>query len=240
MTLEHLGYKVDVAATGAEALRAMESARYDVVLMDVRMPGMDGYETTAEIRRREGSRSHTPIIAMTAHALQGDRDRCIAVGMDDYVSKPIDVDELAGKIERWAGRPDRETNPDIALPQGGDETLDPAVLANFASLMGAKAGERIWELIQVFLRDSENRIDGLKAAADAGDREALERLAHTLKGSSGNLGARKMMRLCDAIETRARDGEAFDSTPMVADLEREFGRVRGALGAEMRKYDTSR
>ena len=100
--LEKSGYSIDVATSGLGALDALEKARYDFVLMDCQMPEMDGYDATKEIRRREGASNHTTIIAMTANALEGDRDRCLAAGMDDYISKPIDWDELRAMLERWS------------------------------------------------------------------------------------------------------------------------------------------
>ncbi len=99
--LERLGYQADVAADGLEAIEALSRIRYAAVLMDVQMPEMGGYEATNEIRRREGSERHTPIIAMTANAMQGDRERCLAAGMDDYVSKPVRIEDLRSVIERW-------------------------------------------------------------------------------------------------------------------------------------------
>jgi CheY-like chemotaxis protein len=103
--LERLGYEVDVVASGADALEAMSRTRYDAVLMDCHMPGMDGYEATAEIRRLERGARRTPIVAMTGAAMPDDRARCLAAGMDDHIAKPVQMDELARVLAHWTGQP---------------------------------------------------------------------------------------------------------------------------------------
>jgi CheY-like chemotaxis protein len=105
--LERLGCRVDVAATGSEALRMLEMFPYDVVFMDCNMPELDGFDAAAEVRRREGAGRRLPIVAMTAYAMQGDRERCLAAGMDDYISKPVTLGDLQAALERWVPRTDQ-------------------------------------------------------------------------------------------------------------------------------------
>lgn len=109
--LERLGYRADGVASGAEALDALGRTTYDAALMDCHMPGMDGYEVTAEVRRSEGVGRRTPIIAMTGSAMPGDRERCLAAGMDDYISKPVQLGELARLLDRWTGKTDERSPP---------------------------------------------------------------------------------------------------------------------------------
>jgi CheY-like chemotaxis protein len=124
LTLERLGYRVRVVSNGVEALAVLEREPFDVILMDCQMPEMDGFETTVEIRRREGGRAHHPIIAMTASAMQGDRERCFVVGMDDYISKPVQPVALDRVLQRWLGRRDVTFGTDVPLRRPA-ELLEP-------------------------------------------------------------------------------------------------------------------
>jgi len=112
--VEKLGYRADVASNGAEAVRVLSEMRYDAVLMDCHMPEMDGFDATREIRKNEPEGRHTPVIAMTASALSGDRERCLAAGMDDYISKPIKMHVVAAVLERWLGPRDKQAGGEPA------------------------------------------------------------------------------------------------------------------------------
>jgi CheY-like chemotaxis protein/HPt (histidine-containing phosphotransfer) domain-containing protein len=172
--VEKLGYGADIVSNGREAVAAWQTGRYDLILMDCQMPVLDGYAATAEIRRLEGASRHTPIIAMTAHAMEGDRERCLAAGMDDYVSKPLDAATLDAVLQRWAGADDATV-------------LDRAVLRSLARDVGDEAN--VEEICALFLAETGPRLLEIERAAEHRDAEGLRVSAHTLKGSAVNVGA---------------------------------------------------
>jgi CheY-like chemotaxis protein len=236
--LERLGYRVDVAQNGLEALEALERNRYAAVLMDVQMPRMDGHEATAEIRRREreaaGGR-HIPIIAMTANAMQGDREKALTAGMDDYLAKPVRQESLEEVLGRWTSREDGAL-PDDGVPEAPEtpaengSVLDPEVLANLRDLGDA---ELLAELAGMFFDDASSRLEELRGAIGAGDAAGVERVAHTLKGSSGNMGATRMSAICAELQDVGGSGDLSRAAGLLEGLEEEFGRVRPALEAEI-------
>jgi two-component system sensor histidine kinase/response regulator len=239
--LERLGYRVDVAQNGLEALEALSRNRYAAVLMDVQMPGMDGHEATAEIRRREreaapaGGGPGTPIIAMTANAMQGDREKALATGMDDYLPKPVRQEDLDEVLGRWVSRgdgavPEDGVPADRATPAGNGSVLDPGVLANLRDLGDA---ELLTELAGMFFDDASSRLEELREAIGAGDAAGVERVAHTLKGSGGNMGATRMAAICAELQDVGASGDLARAPGLFEGLEEEFGRVRPALEAEL-------
>ncbi len=242
--LEKLGCRVDLASDGREAVQMLAALPYDLVFMDCQMPEVDGYEATRMVRQAEARRDgrRTPIVAMTAHALPGDREKCLGAGMDDYVSKPVRPDDLATAVARWVpagaggGGPGRLGTAAAAPlePAAGEPSgIDPAVFAGLAELGGVDSASLLRELIGLFLSDAAAYIDALRRAAGSGDRRSLETAAHTLKGSSASIGARAMAALCRALE-RLGDGAPPDAAPALIDrLEREFERVRGDLASRV-------
>ncbi len=234
--LEKLGYRVEVAENGLEAIRKLSQAPYDAVLMDCQMPEMDGYETTAEIRRREQSEEasiHTPIIAMTANALAGDREKALEAGMDDYLSKPVRPEELERILERWIQRPDAE---DLLEDLDGEAaritaegSLDLGVLASLRELQEEGEPDILAELVEMFLEDAPRRLASLREAIQRGDAGEVERTAHTLKGSCGNMGARRMHELAADLQAIGASGDLSGAAERLDLLEEEFGRVRLAL-----------
>ena len=196
--LAHLGVKAETAENGALALEKLSRSAYDLVFMDCSMPVMSGYTATEQWRRSEAPGAHLPIIAMTAYALQGDREKCLASGMDDYLSKPLRLQDYVTALSRWG------------LP------LDPAVLAKATALVGKDSPR--WK--KEYLEDARRLILELRSAKG----EDLARAAHTLKGSSASLGARRLAALCAQIEA------AGVASPKLLDAaERELELVASAL-----------
>jgi two-component system, sensor histidine kinase and response regulator len=238
--LERLGYKADVAANGLEALEALSRIPYSAVLMDVQMPEMDGYEATAEIRRRERSEGqHTPVIAMTANAMEGDREKALEAGMDDYVSKPVKVEELEAALERWLLQDEEKVEPDTAAPGAAsgsvapDASIDQSVLEGLRELQEEGEPDVLKELIELFLEDVPSQLEALREAEERDDAKSVERTAHTLKGSSGNMGATRMATLCAELEVVGGSGSLARAPELFEQLKAEFDRVRTVLRAEL-------
>ncbi len=237
LQLQTLGYAADVVVNGIEALEALKRVPYSIVLMDCQMPVMDGYEATAEIRRREESlASRTVIIAMTAHALEGERERCLDAGMDDYLSKPVKSDVLRRKLEQWlepTGEPsdcEGSTEPNEVVDRGQLTALNPAVLAGLREIQQPGEPDLVTELIDLFLEDTATQLKVLSGAVLKNNTAEMRRVAHLLKGSSANIGAERLAAIYASLEkTEFRNG---DAGVMLAKLEREFRRVDEALRAE--------
>jgi HPt (histidine-containing phosphotransfer) domain-containing protein len=201
------------------------------------MPEMDGYAATTVIRQRDArSGRHTPIIAMTANALQGDRERCLAAGMDDYISKPVQARDLLMMLQKWL-RPQEGTPapapasepPGEAVPPLQPPALDARVFATLQELYGDEDPAALIDLIETFLQDTTGRLEALRQAVIVDDATALERAAHALKSSSANLGALAMADLCRELQGLGRAGSTAGSPALVAQLVDEFERVRQAL-----------
>ena len=219
--LKKLGYHADAVSNGVELLATLEHAPADIILMDCQMPEMDGFAATAEIRRREGAARHTVIIAMTANALDGDQQRCLAAGMDDYLSKPVKSDLLRLKLQRW-------TDPARAERAGGG-VINQAQLDILRNIQQPGKPDCVTEVIDLFLEEVVPQFEGLRQAIAGDDAVEVHRVAHYLKGSSVSIGATRMAALADALEHR---NPATDAPELMRLLDRELTLVRGALMAE--------
>jgi signal transduction histidine kinase/HPt (histidine-containing phosphotransfer) domain-containing protein len=206
--LARLGYKVDVASNGQEALDALTLRSYDVVLMDCGMPVMDGYTATAEIRKREGEAEHTPIIAMTAHAMNGDREKCLAAGMDAYIAKPVKRKALEGIFATLFGQGNLSATQPVqtaptATSTGGDSSLvDVACLTDTAS-----TPEKLKRIIALYLRHTGERLEELKTAVKQESAGDVYAIAHKCLGSSRTCG---MTAIIPALTELQRMGKAGD------------------------------
>jgi len=233
--LEKSGYRCDVAANGKEAVEALTRIAYDLVLMDCQMPVMDGYEATAEIRRREGDGEHTPIIAMTAHAMKQDREECLAVGMDDYVSKPVSTEALSEILGKYLS----SESGAVAEGTRKRETLNrPVQIERIQEISdGDTDFER--ELILSFLSDMEPRFSALDTHVQEKNAEGIHQEAHAIKGSSANAGAKGMQEIAARIEIMGASGEMEAAPEALESLKSEFWQVRDFLHSYVKNLKTT-
>jgi CheY-like chemotaxis protein/HPt (histidine-containing phosphotransfer) domain-containing protein len=231
--MEKLGLHADMVANGLEAIEALAHIRYDVVLMDCQMPEMDGYAATAEIRLREGAKQHTRIIAMTANAMRGDRERCLEAGMDDYISKPIDAAELFAVLKRWLPQFDKPSaSSEEDLTSGATPQADISVTERLNLFEQEFSTAMVVRLIDKFLPDTAQRLADLRKAVEAADTQAVARAAHGLKGSYGNIGSREAAGLCLQLEQEGRSGSVLEADGRLAKLEEDFPRLTWLLQAQ--------
>jgi PAS domain S-box-containing protein len=228
--LESLGHHATVVSNGSEALSAVQTSSFDLIVMDVQMPEMDGFEATAAIREQEKSTGkQIPIIAMTAHAMKGDRERCLAAGMDDYVSKPIRVGDVKEVIERVMAAK-KSSEP------GRTETDEECIIDEAAILDGMDGNRKLLrDLTKIFLADCPKQSAELKAAIQAGDGERLRRAAHALKGSVGNFAAKRALATASQLEVLGKTGNLDAAKDAYVALEGELSQ----LTRELNKFVTN-
>lgn len=250
--LERWGHRVTVAESGCEALCCWEASRFDLILMDVNLPEMDGLQATAEIRRREaGTVDRVPIIAMTAHALRGDREKCLTAGMDAYVCKPARAHELRAAIAsvigpRGTSHEAREGNEAPACGMsaegpaerllGADERRhveSPAARLDVSSALQAVDGDRglLAEVVQAFLGEYPELLEQLGRGLKSGDAPSMRRAAHTIKGSLRLFPGARVVRIAEQLEGHAETGESRQAQEWLAELSRELDLVRPELEA---------
>jgi len=226
--LEKAGHRVTLAQTGREAVNAWETScepGFDVLLMDIQMPEMDGMEATAEIRSHEKkSGKHVPILAMTAHAMRGDRERCLANGMDGYISKPIHPVDLFAEIERCVG-----------LPKGKslmtEKTQGTSGLIDRASLLERVEGDQelLTEMIQIFKEEAPALMNTMRNALQSGDWVVLERSAHSLKGAVSNLSSKAVASAALKLEQDAKNNDMEGAKRSLAEVEQVMKLLLPAL-----------
>ncbi|MEJ7731071.1 MAG: response regulator [Polyangiaceae bacterium] len=249
--LQKQGHSVLLARTGRAALTAFGERTFDIGLLDVQMPEMDGFETTAAIRAREEmTGTHLPLVAITAYAMRGDRERCIAAGFDDYVSKPIDFQELFYTIEKLVPRaalPARPSTPPPSPPPGMEEATTDLIdgagpLVDEAAALARVGGdpELLRELVGVFLAEVPGWLAELGKAMAAGDATSVRRVAHTIKGAVDNCGASSARASANRLEQLARDKQMAGAPAALDELAAELRRLDPALQALARGDSSAR
>ncbi len=240
--LASFGFEVAIAGSGSEALEAMSGGRFDAVLMDCQMPGMDGYEATREVRAREssgagpaGSAPRIPIIALTAHAMQGDREACLAAGMDDYLAKPFSAADLQKTLGKWLGGTAPAEAAECPAPRGG--RLNPAALEDLRTLERSGAKGLVSRIVKTYLADSRRRMEALALAVDSEDAERIWPIAHTLKSASGYVGAAVLAEMFRDLEEKGRAGATGGSREAFWAILEEFDAVGTALEETARRED---
>jgi CheY-like chemotaxis protein/HPt (histidine-containing phosphotransfer) domain-containing protein len=225
--LKRLGYRADVAANGREVLHALEQKTYDVILLDVQMPEMDGFEATRAIRERWPEARRPRIIAMTGNALLGDREKCLEAGMDDYISKPVRPGELQAVLERWgAFRAATSDTAFVAKSSGGDVLLDQSLIARLGEMPPANGVALLDELIDLFLENAPQCLGQINQSPGDPDKMAFH--ARALKSMSLDLGASKLAALCQKLEDAAR-APGQETGALVGELEKTFCQTRAEL-----------
>lgn len=247
--LRKLGCNVDLTMNGREALHSFENNHYDLIFMDCQMPHMDGYEATTEIRsmeNRETGNKRIPVIALTANALTGDREKCLAAGMDDYISKPFGIDQIANILKRWL--PDKQqrkrempyvktnsTELGIDTTISGEELISRKELENIRALQTDDAPDLLTRIITLYLEDTPKQMDRLYQALRNENSGEVRSIAHSLKSSSANLGAMPLSALFKEIENKGRNNSLHKATELFARAENEYQKVIVPLSAEMRE-----
>ncbi|MBW4573893.1 MAG: response regulator [Aphanothece sp. CMT-3BRIN-NPC111] len=256
--LKRMGYRADVAANGQEALDRVRSQFYDVVFMDVQMPVMDGLEATRRIREGSSNSSQPWIIAMTARAMQGDRETCFSAGMNDYISKPFKLEALYQALSQYKDL----SNTTLSMKDDGREPLtvninketsalltakspalapaiDTQVIQSLRNMAGDKASEVVAKLIENYLEDVPLLLQAINDAVAREDAEALRNSAHALRGLSATLGANPLSQVCQTIETIARAGDTINAFKLIPKLDAESKRVEVALQQQHHLNDVS-
>jgi len=250
--LEKMGYRADVVGNGIEAIEAIERQPYDLLLTDVQMPELDGIEATKRIVARWSFGDRPRIVAMTADAMSGDRERCLDAGMDGYITKPIRTEELVATIKDAPRRGERSSSdapsassaavsfgptvagaavsaPSATEPPASNGPIDHDTLARFAETMAGGDPEFVGELIDEFLRDGPELVEGVARGLAEGDEELVRRSAHTLKSNASTFGALVLAALCRDLESRAKDGDLDGAADDAAAIREEFARVAEVL-----------
>jgi len=234
--LEKLGYPADLAVNGLEVLIALRQTRYGIILMDCQMPEMDGYEATRRIRADKDLPNPPRIIALTAHAMAGDSAKCLACGMDDYISKPVKLEDLAAKLTHWESGAGAVSSGNFEAAQptnDGIPALDRGRLDTLKSLDPENDGEFYVKLLDTFIQSAKGDIDAMENAIQSATFQKLRDKAHSLKGATRNVGAEEMGQACQDLEVLADTGKSEEIDARFMQLKRAFDRVEKEIQREI-------
>jgi CheY-like chemotaxis protein/HPt (histidine-containing phosphotransfer) domain-containing protein len=231
--LDRLSYTADVVGNGLEALSALQRQRYDVVLMDLQMPELDGLDTTRQLRVQLPAETQPYVVAMTANAMPGDREMCLAAGMDDYVSKPIRLEELVRALKAARGDMSASPAPQVTAPPPStkpaeSDVLDIPTLRKLLELLGGDF-KNLKELMDSFLEDAPRLLAELEAATANANATEVRRLSHGLKSNGVDIGAVRFAELCKTLEHASKGGDLTNAVELTAQLRTEFTRTAEAL-----------
>jgi len=256
--LQQMGYRADVAADGREALAALDRQPYDLIFMDLMMPEMDGLEATRAIRERQKQPGQFPnyktpmiIVAMTASAMQGDREQCLEAGMDDYLSKPVRLENVRAIVERW-GEVARQVQPQAtsttavtattstqapAEPSGATAAAEEAPV-DMARLLDFTDGdpENLRELVTLYLDQTKEQLEQLGAAVQAGNPPEVRRLAHSCAGASATCGMRRLVPLLRELERQGFENKLTNAGELSHQADEEFKCIRGFLESYLAEH----
>jgi PAS domain S-box-containing protein len=224
--LREMGFGADAVGNGIEALEAMHRISYDLVLMDCQMPDMDGYACAAEIRRLEDGAKHVPVIAMTAHVMKDDRDKCLAAGMDDFLSKPVRVAHLEEVLTTWLG--EQRAAGTGHCPTSDGTSPDPVDMDVLMEVAGNQPGQ-LQELANRYIDQTGGQLARLREAIAAGSMPEIKRLAHGMAGSSAMCGVTRVARLLREMERMAHGGQLAATPSLCEKIESEFERAKKFL-----------
>jgi CheY-like chemotaxis protein len=254
--LQQMGYRADLAANGIEALAALDRQPYDLIFMDVMMPEMDGLKATRIIRERQGQRSQFPnykssviIVAMTASAMQGDREKCLAAGMDDYIAKPVRLEDVRTIVERWGALVAASDSAQTAVcsPQTATATQAGPAPASLPADIPPVEMERLLdftegnpdnlrELVTLYLSQTSEQIEQLEAAVQSAAPADVRRLAHSCAGASATCGMRRLVPLLRELERQGFEEKLTNAAQLCQEISREFERIRGFLEEYMARH----
>jgi CheY-like chemotaxis protein len=228
--LKKLGYPFDLAANGKEALQALRTSDFEIVLMDCEMPEMDGYEATRRIRDiNTGTRNpRIPIIALTADAVSGDREKCLQAGMNDYLSKPVEPPQLAAILEKWLNDP---AGPSAAKPDAGDPEAQPEAVFNPEAFLVRLAGDEplARKIVAGFLNDLPGRLQSLNGMLEGGDAQGVRLLAHALKGAGATVSAEALRALFLQLQQAAAAGRLSAARVLLPEIEEQITVLKSTL-----------